>query len=75
MGLGDRVNMNPKGVIGKILLKPLGTDFWGDLYSVQGDNAVQWLEPESGIFVLGSKFGLICWTIFMVLFYITKINS
>lgn len=27
VGLGDRVNMNPKGVIGKV--KPLGTDFLG----------------------------------------------
>lgn len=29
LGLGDRVNMNPKGVIGKALSKPLGTDFSG----------------------------------------------
>lgn len=26
--LGDRVNVNPKGVIGKVLLKSLGTDFF-----------------------------------------------
>lgn len=33
VGLGDRVNMNPKGVIDKVLLKPLGTVFLGSVFS------------------------------------------